>query len=222
MAQKRITKSVRYILPQKKKSSFGTLEVYPVNVTFATQNKSEKIFIKVRSHIFTNISWIIRSIVIIMFPLLTIILLTGLSTIPNDGQAHYFREFIRDIETVIFSIPTTIWLVVSLLYYSTVLSYVYINFIAWYHNLYLVTNERIIHIQMKPFAGKHVAEANLTNIEDITQQVIGFFPSIFHYGTVKAQTEAHKSLFSFKNIPNPTWFRDTLSDLIKLVAAPES
>lgn len=137
--------------------------------------------------------------------------------LPDLGVAAGMDE----ISGLVLELPVGVWLIMGVIYYSTLVSYAFINFLNWYFNIYLVTNHRVVHFQFKAFTGKAITETPLTKIEDISQRIIGVFPSIFHYGDIRVQTAATKSNFFFKNVPDPTWFRDVLADLIKLVKSDE-
>jgi hypothetical protein len=218
MLYKEFVQRINKILPKKYKSRFGTMDIYPDNVGFETQNTGEKIFIKVRSHIITNFGWIFRGVISLFAPVIAVIGISLLEVIlslifPSSGNKNS-SELINEI---FFLIPWQIYFVGFLMYYSALTTYFFINFLNWYFNIYLVTNQRIIHIEYKAFTGKNIAEAPLKNIEDISQKIIGFFPSIFNYGNVRIQTAAQRSKFYLLSVPNPSWFRDVVSDLAKLV-----
>lgn len=215
-------KSIRAILPESKRTVFGSLDVYPKDVSFATQNKNEKVFIKIRSHTVVNIGWLLRGLLYAAAPFLIILVLDVFRVVMGeflgfDDVVALLDQFLSSI----FSVPITLVISFGLFYYSVIISTFYINFINWYFNIYLVTNERMMHIELKAFTGKRIAEARLDKIEDISQKAIGFLPTIFHYGDVRVQTAAQKNRFHFEEIPDPTWFRDVLSDLSKLVKISE-
>jgi hypothetical protein len=81
----------------------------------------------------------------------------------------------------------------------------------------MITDERMIHTEFKLLTGSKVSEAPLDNIVDISQENYGFLPSLFNYGNVKVQTAtAMKSRFDFQQIPDPSWFRSVLYELVKI------
>ncbi len=59
------------------------------------------------------------------------------------------------------------------------------------------------------------------NIQDISQKVLGFLPAAFNYGDIRIQTASERNQFYLKAVPDPTWFRDVISDLSKLVTQDE-
>lgn len=221
MPHRKLLRSIKQIFPRESKSTFGTLDIYPHDIHFSTQNKGEKIFIKLRSHVAVNLGWLIRGAFAAILPVLAITLLDALELLivqlfndPNMVQA------IEEIRAIILS-DAYLVIVLLVLYYSGLMSYFLLNFLNWYFDVYLVTNERMLHIEFTVFRGKRVSEAPLKNIQDISQKIIGFLPSILHYGDVQVQTAAERNRFNFNAVPNPTWFRDSLADLARLIEAEE-
>lgn len=217
-----ITKNLQRIFPVSKRSAFGSLDIYPFNLRFATQNKNERIYIKVRAHIITNLGWLLRGFFIAAIPILAVLSLDFFELLFTETfKLPEIADFFAQFEVIIFSVPMGLWTIIFLLYYSFLVTFLLLNFLNWYFNIYLVTNERILHIYFRAFNGTHVSEAPLKNIEDISQRVSGFLPSIFHYGDVWIQTAAERGRFHLTSVPDPSWFRDTLADLARLVQMGE-
>ena len=126
-----IISSIRQIIPERKKSAFGTLEVYPFDVKFATQNKGEKIFIKTRSHVVTNIGWLVRSAFAAVVPFISLLLLDIVRIISTGGAFNDFAIFIQEVQNTLFSIPMGMALILALFYYSLVITYILVNFLNW-------------------------------------------------------------------------------------------
>ena len=204
-------KSVRHIFPKRKDKPFASVSVYPVNLFFDVQNPGEVIYIMMRKHFITNLPWIIKGVI---FALVPFIILAVTDLIIIGGEKIIF-------ESVFNQAGTAFWLVALAIFYSGIFSYLIGNYLNWYFNIYLLTNERVIHIHFRIFTGKIVSEAALEKIEDISQQIFGFFPSIFNYGDVFVQTAAEKSKFLFKSVSDPSWFRDVLGDLVSLIKKGE-
>ncbi|MEI7578985.1 MAG: hypothetical protein WCJ58_02970 [bacterium] len=218
MDQKNVQVSIKRILPESKKSFFGVMDIYPVGMRFATQNPGEVVYIKARSHVLTNFGWLFNTLVAFVIPVFLIIIFNSTEIIFGNSTGYkFFGVFLQQIGDVFALLPLFFWITAALIYFSSIVTYALINFTNWYYNIYLVTNERLMHIRIEVFSGKHIVEATLNSVEEISERDIGFFPTIFHYGDIRVQTEAHKSTFFFKSVPDTTWFRDTLADLVKLV-----
>jgi uncharacterized membrane protein YdbT with pleckstrin-like domain len=103
-------------------------------------------------------------------------------------------------------------LVVSF-YYFFLWVFFFFSFIDYYLDVWIITNERIINIEQKGFFSRTISEQRLYRVQDVTSEVHGFFPTIFKYGNVYAQTAGAKERFFFHDIPNPDQIRDTIIKL---------
>lgn len=200
---------VLHVLPRNEARHWNSLVIYPRHAHFAFQNKSEKVYILTRKHFVTNLGWIIYAILFIFLPF--ILLLVGELVLPG-----LFAD-LKSSDTIFLQVSIFNIIAVIMLYYAMVFTYIWSNFIVWFNNVYLITNERMIHTEFRLLTGSKVSEAPLDNIVDISQENYGFLPSIFNYGNVKVQTAtAMKSRFNFRQIPDPSWFRSVLYELIKI------
>jgi hypothetical protein len=200
---------VLHVLPRNEARHWHSLVIYPKHAHFAFQKKSEKVYILTRKHFITNLGWIAKTIFFIFLPF--ILLLLGEVILPQ-----LFSQLINS-DTIFLNLSVFNVIAVIVLYYTLVFTYAWGSFIGWFFNVYLITNERMIHTEFKLMTGSKVSEAPLDNIVDISQENYGFLPSLFNYGNVKVQTAtAMKSRFDFHQIPDPSWFRSVLYELVKI------
>lgn len=197
-------KEIKALLPQRSGGTLSVMQVFPHDVSLAEQNKGEEIFILLRRHIFTNFVWVVLSIFAILFPPIIILLV---STV-GDETLSVFPLF--------ESIPASQLLYLVLVWYSAIFTYMFTKFIDWFYNIYLITNERVLDYDYFPLVSYKISEARLDNIEDATQDSIGFFPALFHYGDVFVQTAGQSREFDFNAVPDPAWVRDKLMDLVDI------
>jgi hypothetical protein len=205
---------IRYVLPKNSSKYFGSLIIHPEKAHFAFQKKTEKVYILAREHFITNIGWIFRTILLLIIPFLLI----------SFGE-YFASDFVNNyiFQDNIFKVMSPITLIALIfLYYSFIFSYAWTNYITWFYNVYLITNERMLHTNFKLLTGTRVIEAALDNIVDISQENYGLMPSLFNYGNVHVQTAtAMRSKFNFHRIPDPSWFRSVLYELIKVTNGGE-
>jgi len=176
---------------------FGGIRVRP-SVKFATQDSDETIYILARRHIITNFGWIFNLAVAAVLPVILIYLLVSYTA--NVGAI----------------IPPIYLEVFPFLYYSSLFTYTLINLDDWYYNVILVTNKRIINYRYNPLVTYTIEEAELVNIQDVSQTEVGVIPSFFNYGDVFVETAGKDTRLEFKSIPKPTWFRNVLAELARL------
>ncbi|MCW1892584.1 MAG: PH domain-containing protein [Candidatus Uhrbacteria bacterium] len=81
--------------------------------------------------------------------------------------------------------------------------FVFQNFIDWYLDVWIVTNQRIINIEQNGLFGRTMSELRLYNVQDVTSTTNGFLQSMFNYGNVTIQTSAEKKQFEFEEIEHP-------------------
>jgi len=168
----------------------------PKDVRFDGQDNGEKIILFLRQHIIVNVRWIIITALLIFAPTVLEILLrlggTDLSAlIPAD------KLFVLRFLMALFTF-----------------GYFFENFLSWYFNSYIVSNKRVIDIDFFGITHRRFSEAPLRNIEDITNDISGFGPIIFHYGNVFIQTAGERRELTFENVPRPDRVEDIISDLI--------
>ena len=170
-------------------------EILPHGVHFETQNPYETIFVLLRPHLLTNLGWVITSAISIVIPLVIIYL--------TEQFAVRLDDFVEPIKQM----------VILSIYYSFVLTYIVFNFLDWYYDIYLVTNQRVVDYEFKPITSYKVFEVALEDIQDIRSKTVGFLPSIFNYGDVVISSAAETGSFKFHAVPRPNKFRDIIGDL---------
>jgi len=89
------------------------------------------------------------------------------------------------------------------IYYLYIWLFVFTSFVDYYLDVWIVTDKRIINIELKSLFARTVSEQKLYRIQDVTSELKGFFSTILDFGTVYVQTAGEKERFIFKQIPNP-------------------
>ncbi len=163
-----------------KTSSHSFLHAYCLNpdVKFESQQDHEEVILVLRAHPVTQIHWIFNSVVLLF---ILIILNTVVPLFFNVGE-------------IIFTNLFGIFIIIS---------YAFYNFLHWFFNVGIISNERIIDIDFENLLYKEVTEALLARVEDTTSKSGGFFESFFNYGDLFIQTAGTAINIEFLNIPNP-------------------
>jgi len=182
---------------------FGGLQVKPRFVTVATQDPDESVYILARKDVITNLGWVFNFALLFSLPLIVFL------------AVRFFQLSLSSFMPILY------FVFILIAYYALILFYGLINFTRWYYNIFIVTNKRIINYKFSPFARYEVAEASLSNIQDVTEVTSGFLPSIFDYGNLFIQTSGTFNKFEIQQVPRPTWLRNILIDLSKLTRSPE-
>lgn len=134
-----------------------------------------------------------------------------------DAQKHWFILAIELFELFIVAIVPIITLLFT---YRLVPSFSYIVLasllwllIIWacmfkaltnyYLDVIRITNFRILDVDQKGLFNRDIATMRLSNIQDVTIESKGFFPTIFKYGNIKIQSAGENTEFIIRYIANP-------------------
>lgn len=98
-------------------------------------------------------------------------------------------------------------------YYLSLYLFFYAQFVDYYLDIWVVTNDRTIDIEQHGLFHRTITELDLFRIQDVTTQVNGLFKTIFNYGDVVVKTASSTSNIVFYNVPAPNQIRE---DLIRL------
>lgn len=181
---------------EKSKPKGGFLSAFVIRpaVTFETQGAEEKILLLLRKHPVTNFIWLSIAVLGILFSA------TLLPLIINLG---------------VFALPLRYSIYLPFLSVFLFVSYALINFIVWYFNVYIVTDERVLDVDFYSLIYKRVSEAQISKIQDVTYQQGGVVRMIFNYGDVLIQTAAEQSEFEFEAVPQPAYIARMIGDLMQ-------
>jgi uncharacterized membrane protein YdbT with pleckstrin-like domain len=97
---------------------------------------------------------------------------------------------------------TTIIIVVVWVVVWTVVGY-----FVWYkheHDLWVVTNQRLLDLNKRSFFDQRVSSADLINVQDISITKDGVLATLFNFGDVRCQTAGVEGAFVLSGIPDPT------------------
>lgn len=88
----------------------------------------------------------------------------------------------------------------------------FVAFINYYFDIFVVTNERVMHIEQHGPFSRTINELRLERIQDVTVEQHGMLPTLLHFGDVRVQTAGEMSSFEFITIPNPMEIKQLLMD----------
>lgn len=98
-------------------------------------------------------------------------------------------------------------------YYIGILNFFYTQFIIYYLDVWLVTDDRVIDVDQKTLFSRTISELDLASIQDVTTDIKGFFPTLFDYGDVIVKTASDNPNIIFRSVPHPNKIRADLVDL---------
>lgn len=147
-------------------------------IEFESQINGERPILLLRAHPITQVPWILNG----LFLFILLVLLNVLFAAS-------------------FTAAQQLYINVSLGVF--ILAYYWFKFLSYYFNVGIVTQGRIIDIDLHAVIYKEVTEAQLKNVEDITAKSGGYIPSLFNFGNVYVQTAGALVNIEFDNIPRP-------------------
>ena len=161
----------------------------PKKIHFETQEAKEQIILLLRQHWFTQLSWVLIALAMLFLPL------------------------IFNVIPIIDFLPGNYRFMVILFWYLLVIAFVYEQFLSWFFDVWLITDERIVDIHFSNLLYKQVSEAKIDNIEDVTYNQGGVIKAMFDYGNVSLQTAAEQRNFEIKDVPHPNKVVAVLNEL---------
>lgn len=156
----------------------------PIRVHFETQAQKEQVILFLRQHPIVNLSWLAIAVVMILAPTFFFPLFFGLVKLP-------------------FVVPTGYLVVGTLFWYLATTGFILANFLGWYFNIYIVTDQRVVDIDFKYLLYKHLSQAELSKIQDLSYISGGIVATMFNYGTVLIETAGEIPNIEFDKVPNP-------------------
>ncbi len=175
-------------------SLLSAYSVNPTGISFVNQEPDETMTLFLRRHFATNLPWIFS--------------VTGLIVAPP------LIFFISDFFSItFFAVPPQLSFILGSTYYVFILNYAFLRFINWFYHVGIVTQKRLIDLDVDNILHYHLAETEISDIVDVSYSQKGFFQSFFKFGDVHIQTQAIKANFEFEASPRPAEVADIITDL---------
>ncbi len=182
------------------RSALGGLLVSPDKTSFESQENDEKVVIMGRKHFVTNVGWIAMACFAFFIPL-------------------FWGEF-----PFIKVLTTNVNFELTLAWYAGLLFYVIQNFLLWFYNVYIVTNERVVDIDFLGLLNNSVNVTQIEKIEDVSYSQRGMLSSFFNYGNVEVETASEQKNedgrrgpdFDFLSVSSPALVVKIISELMEI------
>lgn len=98
---------------------------------------------------------------------------------------------------------------------ALILSYGWLNYLMWYYNVGIVTNMRVIDMDLNGLLNREDTQAELKQITEVTSKIVGFLPSFFNYGNVFVKTFGFEQNIEFHRVPDPNTVVNTINNLLR-------
>ncbi|MCL5411812.1 MAG: PH domain-containing protein [Patescibacteria group bacterium] len=181
----------------KEEGALASFVEQPENVHFETQEDNEKVLYLLRRHWFTNTGWLSLGFLLLVLPLVFFI------SDPFLSSALHFN------------FPLKYQLVGVLVWYLITFGFLLENFLMWYFDVYIITNERLVDVDFYGLFYKQISECALSRIQDVTHRMGGVAQIMFNYGNVIVQTAGTHDYFEFELVPEPDLVQKKIFELVE-------
>lgn len=84
---------------------------------------------------------------------------------------------------------------------------------VWDNDVLIVTTQRVLDIDQKGLFSRHVSEANLNAIQDVSWKKQGFWQTMFRMGSVTVQTAGATATIQGDDLPRPEKIQNLINDV---------
>ncbi len=202
--KKKTTQTKEVVLPNVKSRAgphymLSSFVVRPTGVRFETQENTEEVVLLLRRHFITNTPWVIGTLLLIVFPFFAV-----------PMMSIFMQQVISFLSPAWIGILTLFW-------YLVTFGFLLFNFVDWYFNVYIITDKRVVDVDLIALIYKEISSAELDKIEDVTYRQGGAWLTIFNYGDVLIQTAGTHPNFEFSAVANPNKVVSVITQLIEQI-----
>lgn len=176
-------------------SLFPALFDHPTKIKFSQQDPDEHIELLLRQHWVTNISWVALTLIGLVAP----IIIAGVG------------NFI--LQTLTLSISTNMIIALLILWYLLIVVFATENYLFWYFNIYVITNERLIDVTFSSLLSRQTTEVRLHDVQSARSTLKGILGSLFNFGDVSVETAAERLNIAFLSVPRPDFVSERINTL---------
>lgn len=163
-----------------------------LNKEFQGQREDEKVILNLQKHWFA-LAW----------PFAKGAVFIGLALIlPSIGKVGFY---------IFNSSPLAFAYLIWLVFWASYLAYEYLN---WYRDRFLITDQRIINIDQRGLFTRRVSELELERVQDISHEITGMFATALDFGAVIIQSAGRDNLV-LPNVARPAELQDIIVRLVK-------
>lgn len=155
-------------------------------------NQNEKVLLVLRRHRFILYSQFLVFAFIILAPFVLYTILAAY--LPQWVEPPFNRLF----------------LLAGIFYLLFLWAYIFIVWLNYYMDVWIVTDARIVDIELHGLFEREHSEFMLSRVQDVTVAVNGVFQTMFDFGNVQVQTAGEAKSFIFYEVPHPYKVKETI------------
>lgn len=143
----------------------------------------ESVVLTVRRHWFFLVAPLALSLVAMLVPPLALLMIVGRTEAP------------RAVDVVV--------VILSLVYLVVLGMRAYFIWYAWVHDVWVITNQRLVDGQKRHWFHEEVSTADLMHVQDVALDRHGVLATLLKFGDLRVQTAAEVEEFILRKIPHP-------------------
>lgn len=190
--RKSVTQLRKHVGRMGNDSVLTSFASFPNKICFETQEKGEVVVLFMRQHLIVNLPWVVMTVFLLTLPPLL----------------SYFPPYAM--------MPINYQWIMSLIFYLFVMGVSLSKFMAWFFNIYIVTDERIIDVDFVNIFYRVMSTAKIEEIQDLSIIQSGVWETFYNYGKVEVQTAAEVTQFEFGRVPHPDKVGTLLNQMIDM------
>ncbi len=165
--------------------------------TFPGQRADEQVIHVVHRHWFNLLAHFFIIFVLFIVTFGSLLFFTLLFPDAVSGEKVLFINFLEN------SILLFLWL------------YIFLLWIDYYFDVWIITNERILNIEQKGLFVRHISEIEFIRIQDISTEVTGLMATVLNFGDLYIQTASENERVTFRQVADPNQLKDEIMRLTK-------
>lgn len=163
--------------------------------TFPTKRKDEKIVLFLRRHWSILFKHFLVYLLEFIIPIAIYIIYIFIIDYEIDKEGPFYIILVMGAS----------------LYYLFIGLFFFHDWLDYYLDIWIVTDQRILNIEQNGLFHRVVSEHNITMVQDVTSEVRGRVATMLDYGDVHIQTAGEEQRFIFEQVPRP---RDVVTTII--------
>lgn len=169
----------RHVSHHQEGSLLSAFCQYPKGIRFIGADSREHIVLLLRKHWVTNLKWFVFVCFMCLLPFLVL-------------SSNFLDQ-----------VPERFQIIGLLFWYLATMAYALEQFLSWFFNVYIVTDERVFDVDFHNLVYRQISDANLDQIQDVTSTIGGVIRTALNYGDVVIQTSAEIVQIEFMAVPKP-------------------
>lgn len=136
------------------------------------------------------------------FGIIVVYIQAVLGLIMSMGLAFFLLPTVVSDESVAFNMATTFGVLAVIFAFTIII----VATILYRQSHLIITDKNITQVIQGGLFQRKISQLTMANVEDVTSEQNGIFPSIFDFGVLKIETAGEQANFHFTYCPKPSYY----------------